>query len=274
MSGARSQAWSAASSPVASPAEGASPRPAPATQAPVQPEASQAAVQQPVVPQAAPASGSQPGGSGSAASAPAISGSEADIPVDLGEDAPAAGASGGVSDNMMPLWQLGLKLGAVLVLAYASLYVLRRFLSGNARPGAPLGALQVRSSIPLGPGRSLHVVAVDGRQFLIASTAQQVTLLTELAPPSGYRAGGDKSDGAAESFQEQLQRLSAQPGRAGRGAAANLGEPAGPDPRTLSDDELREEVRRKLLALNRGAHDAVRLRQATGGGQDEPWGAR
>jgi flagellar biosynthetic protein FliO len=82
------------------------------------------------------------------------------------------------------------KLAMVVALIFVCAAVWRKLhgsLPQNAAH-APHG-LQVVSSIPLGAQRFLHVVAAGGRQYLIGSSAQNITLLALLDESSGAAPG-------------------------------------------------------------------------------------
>jgi flagellar biosynthetic protein FliO len=71
-----------------------------------------------------------------------------------------------------------LKLAVVLGLAYGASLLLRRINSRSIiRRG---GCLHVLETVPLGQGRSLHVVSVGARRLLVASANQQVRLLDDI----------------------------------------------------------------------------------------------
>ncbi len=79
----------------------------------------------------------------------------------------------------------GLKLAAVLALAYLSLLALKRLGVGGAVPAAgalpPGDTLRLVSSLTLAPNRTLHVVrAPGGKLLLVGSTPSQVNLVADL----------------------------------------------------------------------------------------------
>ncbi|MDQ3810286.1 MAG: flagellar biosynthetic protein FliO, partial [Chloroflexota bacterium] len=81
------------------------------------------------------------------------------------------------------LFDFGLKLAAVLGLAYGSLLLLRRAGLGAAAArggGAPSGVRLV-SSLALAPNRSVHVIRTpSGKSLLVGATPTQVNLIAEL----------------------------------------------------------------------------------------------
>jgi len=89
-------------------------------------------------------------------------------------------------------------LGLVLVLAYATILGLRKFagLKSSLAPGRQ--RIRVLENSSLGPNRTLHLVEVGKRKLVIASTPNQVNLITEVSaddlpesvvgePPAGFR---------------------------------------------------------------------------------------
>jgi len=102
------------------------------------------------------------------------------------QDQPAAQQQIGVSDGAamnFDLMDIGIKLAAVLALAYGSMLLLKRIGFGGARPTSK-GAgdtVQVVSSITLAPNRSVHVIRVPGgKTLLVGATPTAVNLLSEL----------------------------------------------------------------------------------------------
>jgi flagellar protein FliO/FliZ len=81
------------------------------------------------------------------------------------------------------LVDVGIKLVAVLGLAYASLMLLKRFGYGGASPtrGGAGPELRVVSSVALAPNRSVHLLQVPGgKTLLVGATPTAVNLLAEL----------------------------------------------------------------------------------------------
>lgn len=81
-----------------------------------------------------------------------------------------------------------LKLILVLLFIYGVLVALKKMqqgkwrlpLLGNASFLPQMRTMQVLETTSLGQGRSMHLVAVGSRRFLIGSSSQQVTLLTDV----------------------------------------------------------------------------------------------
>ena len=69
--------------------------------------------------------------------------------------------------------------------------------------------VRVEATVPLGERRSLMVVAIEGRRLLLGLTPMQVSLVTELTPPSPGAA--QTGLGAASPFEQALARAEATP---------------------------------------------------------------
>jgi flagellar biosynthetic protein FliO len=76
------------------------------------------------------------------------------------------------------------KLAVVVALAYGTIYALKRFNVSTFKRSNVAG-IRVVENTSLGANRSLHVVEIGGRRLLVASTPNQVNLLTELEIDSG-----------------------------------------------------------------------------------------
>ncbi|MCE5314753.1 MAG: flagellar biosynthetic protein FliO [Armatimonadota bacterium] len=98
------------------------------------------------------------------------------------------------------------KLALVLALAYGTVMVLKKFTNFKATVGATHGRIKVIEHSQLGANRSLHLVAVGSKRLLVASTANQVSLVAELDPEdvadieTNIPTGGQPTGG----FKEQL----------------------------------------------------------------------
>jgi flagellar biogenesis protein FliO len=81
-------------------------------------------------------------------------------------------------------FDIGIKLAAVLGLAYGSLLLLKRAGFGGATAAATGGspqAMRVVSSLALAPNRTVHVIKVPGgRTLLVGATPNAVNLLADL----------------------------------------------------------------------------------------------
>jgi flagellar biogenesis protein FliO len=81
-------------------------------------------------------------------------------------------------------FDVGIKLAAVLGLAYGSLVLLKRAGvggAGSSKSGGNAAGLKVVSSLALAPNRSVHVISVPGgKSLLVAATPNQVNLIADL----------------------------------------------------------------------------------------------
>jgi flagellar biogenesis protein FliO len=101
----------------------------------------------------------------------------------------------------MDVLDVGLKLVAVLALAYGSLMLLKRIGVGGGLPlksgatNAP--GVRVVTSLSLGQNRSVHVLKVNnGKTLLVGATPTQVNLIADL----GELADGEVPTDAASFF--------------------------------------------------------------------------
>jgi flagellar biogenesis protein FliO len=79
---------------------------------------------------------------------------------------------------------VGIKLAAVLGLAYGSLALLKRSGMGGAsaaKSGTSAAGMKVVSSLALAPNRTVHVISVPGgKSLLLGATPTQVNLIADL----------------------------------------------------------------------------------------------
>ncbi|MCI0521603.1 MAG: flagellar biosynthetic protein FliO [Chloroflexi bacterium] len=92
-----------------------------------------------------------------------------------GASAPSAQPDDSASTFMLSLSVL-LKLGVVIGLIYASLYLLRRMQPGSASPRPR--QLTLVETMHLSPRQKLHMVRVGGQTYLIGATDQALSLLS------------------------------------------------------------------------------------------------
>jgi flagellar protein FliO/FliZ len=109
---------------------------------------------------------------------------QADVPVAEPQAPVGVPEPAGLGGDLV---DIGIKLVAVLALAYGSLLLLKRFgvggLSASSRAAGPTPGIRVVSSVSLAPNRSVHLVAVPGgKTLLLGATPTAVNLLTELSP--------------------------------------------------------------------------------------------
>lgn len=111
------------------------------------------------------------------------------------------------------LLDIGIKLAAVLGLAYGSLVLLKKAGVGGAgrlSPGALNAAdgMRVVGTVTLAPNRSVHALRVaDGRTLLIGATPSSVNLLTELGEldDDDSDGGGDAAHGLLDGIRARLR---------------------------------------------------------------------
>jgi flagellar biogenesis protein FliO len=89
---------------------------------------------------------------------------------------------GGLGFDML---DVGIKLFAVIALAYGSMMLLKRAglggAAGAARTGGTIQGMRVVSTLVLAPNRSVHVLKVPGgKSLLVGATPNQINLIAEL----------------------------------------------------------------------------------------------
>jgi len=103
------------------------------------------------------------------------------------------------SGNDLDTGDLFLKmLGAVVLIigmGVGLVYVSRKYLPKIRAAGGK--RIQIKETTPLGPRKMLHLVEVGGRELLIGSTAERITMLADL---SGTLLEGDEA--AADSGRD------------------------------------------------------------------------
>ncbi len=103
-----------------------------------------------------------------------------------------------------------LRLALVLLLAYGTIYALKRFTGMKNGLGQHKQCIRVLETATLAANRSLHLVQVGAKNFLIASTPSQVNLVAELRPediPEPDAVDLSRASSSSEragSFKEQL----------------------------------------------------------------------
>lgn len=103
------------------------------------------------------------------------------------------------------LWRSLLAIAVVFGLLGALAWAARRGRLGffTRQPST----VRVEATVPLGERRSLMVVAIEGRRLLLGLTPMQVSLVTELTPPSPDATA--TGFGAASPFESALARAEA-----------------------------------------------------------------
>jgi flagellar biosynthetic protein FliO len=101
--------------------------------------------------------------------------------------------------NSFDVVDIGMKLIAVLALAYATLLLLKRTGLGGAatfnKTGSSGTAMRVVASLMLAPNRSVHLLKVPGgKTLLVGSTPNQVNLIADLGEiPEDHEAAATSS---------------------------------------------------------------------------------
>ena len=102
-----------------------------------------------------------------------------------------------------------LSLLAVFAIVFFMAYIAAKFLGGrfNARISGHGG--RVLENLPLGPNRSVCIVDMAGRVFLLGVTDQSITLLSEIMDPEEIQNLRNASkDFSSDMFSEELGSLS------------------------------------------------------------------
>ena len=90
------------------------------------------------------------------------------------------------------LVRVALALVFVAALAYLSLLALKGFMSRKVPSKSSRQRLHVLETTGLGTNRALHVVQIDGKRLLVGSTSDQISLISELDPPSESNAQAEQ----------------------------------------------------------------------------------
>jgi flagellar protein FliO/FliZ len=109
---------------------------------------------------------------------------------DSGEQRQEAGSEGfrlGGGELVSLAWRLAL----VIVIIAVSIAGLRWWGRKQAGPKSTTGFLRVLDTLPVGQGRTIHLVALGDRVIAVGATAQQLTLLNELTEDEATRVFTD-----------------------------------------------------------------------------------
>ncbi|MFW6132412.1 MAG: FliO/MopB family protein, partial [Planctomycetota bacterium] len=88
-----------------------------------------------------------------------------------------------------PVWEMLAYTFILLVLAGVGIYVARRFLP---RFGVQSGKrVSVEETVALGPRKSVHLLRVGTRRYLVSSAREQVRLLVDVTDAVGAEAGDE-----------------------------------------------------------------------------------
>lgn len=96
-----------------------------------------------------------------------------------------------------------LKLGLVLGLAYLSILGLKHFSGVRGGPGPGRHRIRIIENSSLGTSKSLHLVEVGPKRLLLASTPNQITLISELGEEDLPEQPASEQTGVG-GFREQL----------------------------------------------------------------------
>lgn len=94
-----------------------------------------------------------------------------------------------------------------MVVILCGCYFLTRLLAKRLAPGygGGNGRMKVMDCLALGPNKSLSIVKIGGRFFLLGIAAEQISLLTELTE-ADLETGANDGEGAKDGFSEILRR--------------------------------------------------------------------
>ena len=136
-------------------------------------------------------------------------------PVQPGSEDGSGAFSLGVGGLLSLAWRLGL----VIIIIAVSVIGLRWWGRKTAGPKSQGGFLRVVDTLPIGNGRTIHLVSIGDRVIAIGATPQSVAFLTNLDPDEAATVLGDRngplpqslSSFATELFQSVRRRRDAEP---------------------------------------------------------------
>ena len=138
------------------------------------------------------------------------------------------------------------KLVLVLILAYGTIHVLKRFTGLRGVVGQGRQRIRVIENAGLAANRSLHLVEVGSRNYLVASTPSSVSLISEIDPDDLPETPELEAQGG---FGQQFAQFLGQKPDSGR-AAQSVG-----DMLRESNSYLRDKVR-EVGGMRRKQRDA------------------
>jgi flagellar biogenesis protein FliO len=114
---------------------------------------------------------------------------------DSADDAPQPREAGseGFSLGGGELVSLAWRLALVVLIIAVSIAGLRWWGRKQAGPKSTTGFLRVVDTLPVGQGRTIHLVAIGDRVIAVGATAQQLTLLNELTEAEAARVFADSA---------------------------------------------------------------------------------
>ncbi len=80
------------------------------------------------------------------------------------------------------IFSLAWRLALVAIIVAASLFALRWYARKTSGPKSQTGFLRVVDTLPVGSGRTIHLVALGDRVIVVGATPQSLGLLNELTP--------------------------------------------------------------------------------------------
>ena len=123
-----------------------------------------------------------PGGEGERAGpGPSVVPETAGVTAGVAEETAATGYEG-FSLDAAEVFSIAWRLGLVIVIIALSIAGLRWWGKRTAGPRSVTGFLRVVDTLPIGNGRSIHLVALGSRVITIGATAQQISFLESLTP--------------------------------------------------------------------------------------------
>ncbi|GAB4334261.1 MAG: hypothetical protein Kow0010_21200 [Dehalococcoidia bacterium] len=123
-----------------------------------------------------------PGGDGERVEpGPSVVPEAAGVTANVDEEAAATGYEG-FSLDAGEIFSIAWRLGLVIVVIALSVAGLRWWGKRTAGPQSVTGFLRVVDTLPIGNGRSIHLVALGSRVITVGATAQQISFLESLTP--------------------------------------------------------------------------------------------
>ncbi|MBN2241197.1 MAG: flagellar biosynthetic protein FliO [Acidobacteria bacterium] len=109
------------------------------------------------------------------------------------QQAPAAGIAGG--SIQYPIFRAVGGLGLVLCLMAMLFFAARKFLPHYFKKDASEQHLKILETLPVGDRRSIALIQVADKRFLIGSTQQQINLLSTIDEPAPLASGAGQYSG-------------------------------------------------------------------------------
>ena len=111
---------------------------------------------------------------------PALPSPSPETPAAAAEPAPSDLPAGTWQETLAPMVRIGGAVGLVLSIALGGFWALRKF-APNRFPRKPAEkTLRLIETLPMGEKRSIAVVEVAGKRFLIGNTPNEITMLSPL----------------------------------------------------------------------------------------------